>query len=161
MYTLQEQESPQFDHFHIDNIWNRTQKHNGKDISKWLRVDNIEQVTTLVSGILIKHFGQSNGTPFANAYWKARLSDAELQQNLLDGNFSYDNSLPPEANTLLKSFTLKPNVKEIPLIPTWEEFTLFIQNATEKHHPLLPVATMGTIKLSYNLHRPLYKEFMT
>ena len=75
MYSQQEQDSPIFDHFDVNSIWKRTQKQNGKDISKWERVDDIQKVTTLISGILIKHFGQSTGTPFANSYWKDRLSN--------------------------------------------------------------------------------------
>ena len=131
-YDTLERQSDGFDHLNVDTIWTRTQRHNGKDINNWKRIDDINLVTKLVSGILIKHFGQSSGTPFANSLWKSKLSDPEFQQSLLDGTYIYDESLPSEANTLLQSFKLKPNVKEIPLLPTWNEFRTFVQNAKEK-----------------------------
>ena len=131
-YSEVQRHSPDFDIYNINTIWERTQRKNGKDISHWKRVDDMDQVTLLISQILIKHFGQSTGTPFANAYWKSKLSDPNFQQTLLDGNFCYDDSLPQEANDLLQSFSSKPNVKEIPLLPKWTDFTKFISNSKEK-----------------------------
>ena len=49
-----------------------------------------------------------------------------------DGSFIIDPTLPEEANELLQSFSRKSNTPEIPLIPTWKEFTKFIHNSTEK-----------------------------
>ena len=131
-YSAQERNDPNFSIFDIERIWTRTQTKNGKDISAWKRIDDIETVTTLISQILMKHFGQSTGTPFANIYWKQKLSDPNFQKLLLDGQFCYDDSLPPAANELLQSFVQKPNIKEIPLIPTWKEFTTFISKSKEK-----------------------------
>ena len=113
-------------------IWPRTQKFNGKDISNWIQIDDIEKVTSLVTNVLMKHFHQSSDTPFANVYWKTKLSDPAFQQTILDGTYIYDDSLPSEANELLQSFSKKTNVKDIPLLPSWQDFTKFIQNATEK-----------------------------
>ena len=131
-YSETDRNHPSFDHTDIQTIWNRTQQHNGKDIQKWERLDDFQKVNELISQILIKHFGQSTGTPFANTYWKNKLSDPTFQAQLLEGTVHYDNSLPEEANELLKSFVRKPNVKEIPLLPTWKEFSDFIGKATEK-----------------------------
>ena len=131
-YTTDEQQNPDFDIYNIDIIWERTQRFNGKDIRHWKRVDDIDLVTRLISQILMKHFGQSTGTPFANVYWKEKLSDPNFQKTLLDGTFCYDDSLPQEANDLLQSFSTKQNVKEIPLLPTWKDFVKFISNAKEK-----------------------------
>ena len=131
-YSTVEQSQPAFDYLNIDTIWERTQRNNGKDIEEWTRIDDIKQVTTLVTQILRKHFGQSTGTPFANMLWKKKLADPDFQTSLLDGTFQCDTSLPEEANDLLQSFTRKDKVKEIPLLPTWKEFLHFINNAKEK-----------------------------
>ena len=131
-YTDDERNHPHFDYLNIEYIWKRTQVCNGKDIHKWKRIDDITIVTHLVTQVLVKHFGQSTGTPFANLYWKKKLSDPLFQQSLLDGTFTIDPTLPEEANELLLSFSKKPNVQEIPLLPTWKEFTHFIANSTEK-----------------------------
>ena len=130
-YTIDEKNDPSFDILDIEWIWKRTQKANGKDISQWKRIDNIQTVTTLVTQVLMKHFGQSSETPLANIYWKTKLSDPDFQQTLLDGSFQYDSTLPPEVNELLSSFSRKPNVKEIPLLPTWKSFCHFIKTAKE------------------------------
>ena len=130
-YSDTDRADPTFDHEHIDWIWSRTQKFNGKDISNWQRIDNIDQVTSLVTQVLIKHFSQSSETPLATIYWKNRLSDPDFQQSLLDGTFIMDDTLPSETNELLQSFSRKPNVKEIPLLPTWTDFTKFILSSKE------------------------------
>ena len=130
-YTDEEQNDPSFDILNIEWIWNRTQKANGKDIHQWKRIDDIDTVISLVTQVLLKHFSQSSETPLANIYWKKKLSDPDFQQTLLDGSFQYDSSLPSEVNELLASFSRKPLIKDIPLLPTWKNFSHFVQTAKE------------------------------
>ena len=131
-YTVEEKNSPTFDHKNLDIIWERTQRNNGKDIANWEKIEDIPSVITYVTHFLKRHFGQSTGTPFASIYWMQRLTDPAFQQDLLDGKVTHDSSLPDAANEILQTFQLKDNVKPIPLLPTWKEFQQFIASSNEK-----------------------------
>ena len=129
--TVRAQEG--FDYLNPNTIWERTAIANGKDISDWVRIDDIEIVTNLVTHFLVKHFGQSSSTPFANKKWVDKLSDQTIQQLLLDGSFPHDDTISEEANEILQSFQQpQNNISDISLLPTFGDFIAFIGKANEK-----------------------------
>ena len=129
-YPLGQQNSSSFDHYNPQTIWERTSIANGKDIFDWERVGQHELMLKLVNHFLVKHFGQASDTPFANIH--CMESNAEFQETLLNGTFVQNSSLPPAANTLLKSFATSEPSPPIPLLPTWKEFCSFIDNSKER-----------------------------
>jgi len=58
---------------HIDTIWPRLQKANGKDITEWHDVENPEKVENLILEALQKHFSQATDTLITNKIWRDRL----------------------------------------------------------------------------------------
>lgn len=96
-----------FDHFNIDQIWDRIELHNGEDIHNWDRVTDKKLVVDMLLRWQQKHFAQATETPFSCEEWEEQLQNKNIQQALLDGTFPIPDDLPREAQELLRKI-IKP-----------------------------------------------------
>ena len=48
----------------MDTIWERLRGKNGKDVKKWIEIDERKEVERLTLECMKKHFSQAEGTPF-------------------------------------------------------------------------------------------------
>ena len=97
-----------FDHHKIEFIWERIEYDNGEDVNNWERITDQKQVQSMLLEWQRCHFTQANETPFATQEWREKLKNEEVQEQILDGTFEADSSLPLEARELLNEMK-RPN----------------------------------------------------
>lgn len=132
-YTKEQQQAQGFDHMHIDTIWPRLQLANGKDIVEWYDVEDPILVEKLILEALQKHFSQASDTLITTEKWKDILSSKKGQEDLLNGNIKWDDSVPSDFRELLSTFkTDNSQQNTIPFSLSYEAFMKFIQNSKEK-----------------------------
>jgi len=133
-YSPAERSVPNFDFLHIDTIWPKVQKANGKDITEWHDVENPTKVEQLILDALQKHFSQANDTIVTSPKWRKILSSKESQDKLLQGTFEWEEDVPGEFQELISSFQMNENEipDKIPFQLKYEAFQTFIKHSKEK-----------------------------
>ena len=138
-----------FDHFNIDQIWDRIELHNGEDINNWERVTDQRLVEDMLLRWQQKHFAQATETPFSDPYWKEQLQERQIQDALLDGTYPIPTDLPLEAQQLLQEIR-KPSqaIGEVRSYTTFEDFSDYVKKIDEKNHHHRRDVIMGITRQS-------------
>ena len=122
-----------FDHYDIDQIWERIEYNNGEDIKNWERLTNQKTVLKMLLQWQRKHFTQANETPFADEHWRQLLQDKTVQQQILSGTYEQDKDFPLEAKQLLQEMQRPANIREgIPDDTIFDDFRKYIKNVQER-----------------------------
>ena len=123
---------PNFDHSNMEFIWPRVQVANGHDVESWEIVNDKEKVETLTLACMRKHFAQSQGTPFTSDDWIDKLSDKDIQNAIIAGQ--YDVSQHPEAIQLYLRALKRPkdHPPELKFEYSYSGFCQFIRKADEQ-----------------------------
>ena len=101
-----------FDHYDINQIWERIEYNNGEDIRNWERINDQKSVQKMLLLWQRKHFTQANETPFANEKWRKLLQDEKVQEKILNGSYELDEELPLEAKELLSEIQRPQGMQE-------------------------------------------------
>ena len=67
-------------------MWQRIEPNNGKDIPTWQRVDDKEQIESLLLGWMGRHNSQAGDTPLASDAWQDHLTDHISRHQIHQGN---------------------------------------------------------------------------
>ena len=121
-----------FDHTIMDNIWPRVNtKANGRDVVHWEMIDQKLKVEELTLECMKKHFAQAQGTPLTSNEWITKLSDEDVQRQIINGTFDLTDA-PPKVQMYLKALERPSNVKkDLQFKYSFNEFRYFIKKSTE------------------------------
>jgi len=78
---------PGVDHMDINVIWERMRAKNGKDVKKWIEIEDRDMIEKLTLDCMRKHFGQAGGTPLTNTYWSNQLVNDSFIENMRNENY--------------------------------------------------------------------------
>ena len=117
--------------FDIETMWQRIEPHNGKDIPTWQRVDDKEQIESLLLGWMGRHNSQASDTPLASDTWQDHLQDHISRHQIHLGNLDQFTFEHPEVREFLQTFS-QNNSPPIPFQYSFQRFTAYIKKAKEK-----------------------------
>ena len=158
-YSEELRNQPNFDHKNVDTIWERLNDPHWKRIKNWERIDNSQDVIKYTTHFLKRHFGQSNGTPFTSSEWIHNLSDENFQNSILKGDLPENLSLPAAAKDILFSFKSDfSTLREVPFLPTWNQFIQFISKTDEKTSASPSTRHYGHYKSLLLVGQPMLKS---
>jgi len=117
----------------MDTIWERLKEQNGKDVKKWIEIDDRKEVERLTLECMKKHFSQAEGTPLTSNFWTAQLADDEFIHNMRNENYE---CLRNENEAICDYFKAMSQNKKIVNLPkfqyTFESWKKHIQNVKER-----------------------------
>ena len=117
----------------MDTIWERLRGKNGKDVKKWIEIDERKEVERLTLECMKKHFSQAEGTPLTSNYWTAQLTDDEFIQNIRNENYE---CLHRENEAICAYFQAMSQNNKSESLPkfeyTFESWKRHIQNVKER-----------------------------
>ena len=132
-YSAAQSEDPNFDYTNVDVMWDRIEPTNGKDVGRWERITDKSKVHQLLIQWQCKHFTQSTLTPFVDDEWSALFMREDIQQQIIDGNYTPPEDLHPQAKDFLAFLKRDPKVKkEIQFGIDFDSFCKFVRKAKEK-----------------------------
>ena len=124
--------SDDIDPFDIDTMWHRIEPKNGKDISTWRRIDDKNQIESLLLHWMGRHNSQAADTPLATPSWQDHLQDHISRHNIIHGNLDMFTFEHPEVREFLQAFSSSPPSPPIPFEYSYQRFTSYIKKAKEK-----------------------------
>ena len=122
---------PDFSHYDIDHMWNLIQPQNGKNIKSWERISEGPHLEALLLQWMGKHNAQASESPLASSLWQSKLDDPNVRDSILSGSF-HDDTLPPEVNEFLASFSSNNPSPAVTFTYSFHRFCSYIKKTKEK-----------------------------
>ena len=119
------------DPFNIEQMWKRIEPKNGKDIPTWRRIDDKDQIESLLLKWMGRHNAQAAETPLASEEWQNHLQHHNTRQKILNGNLHTFEFEHPEVKEFLQTFS-NASGEHIPFTYSFKRFVAYIKKADEK-----------------------------
>ena len=132
-YSLEKRSMKGFDHHDINTMWDRILPKNGQDILHWERITDKVVVEDMLLAWQRKHFTQANETPLASVSWNDQLRQRSVQEDILNGQFSVDETMHSTIQDIFLQMRRPTCIEnEITFESTYEDFVSFVKGASEK-----------------------------
>jgi len=121
------------DMYNMDVMWERLKIKNGKDIQKWIQVEDRQILERLTLQCMKKHFGQAEGTPLTTNSWSSQLMNEDFIENIKNENYEDLNDENREIQEYFKAMAQPKRVKEMSQFEySFEEWKNHIKRVKEK-----------------------------